>query len=301
MTAPDVVCYGELGADNIIQVPHLPTPELAAFPTSDSYHIGGAAANTAVWLASWAVPVRLAGNTLGDDALGEDLKHWFGRWPSLDVSFVRWLPESATPFCRILVTPDGERTILVFGYPESEKTPLTAPMIDGARILALDLYGGDERTEAARAAHVAGKTIVVSDLVDPGHVICPLADVIILSANFLAAARPGVDPGQHAATLQQTSGGTVILTAGRDPVLVLPAAGPPFSVRPDPVPAVDATGAGDAFRAALIYAMLKAWPLERGVRLACAAGALKVGHLGGASHPAPIEAVEVGAERLRVE
>ena len=52
MTQYDVFCYGEIGVDNIIQVPHLPNPELATFPTSDSYHIGGAAANTAVWLAT---------------------------------------------------------------------------------------------------------------------------------------------------------------------------------------------------------------------------------------------------------
>jgi len=53
----DVFCYGELGGDNIIRLPHLPPPETAAFPTADSYHIGGAAANTAVWLAGWGVQV----------------------------------------------------------------------------------------------------------------------------------------------------------------------------------------------------------------------------------------------------
>jgi sugar/nucleoside kinase (ribokinase family) len=301
MTGPDVVCYGELGADNIIQVPHLPTPELAAFPTSDTYHIGGAAANTAVWLANWGVPVRLAGNALGSDALGDDLKGRFGRWPALDVTSVQWLPDGATPFCRILVTPDGERTILVFGYPQTIKTPLTPSMIEGARILALDLYGGEERTDAARLAHAEGLTIVVSDLVDPSHPVCPLASVIILSSAYLVAARPGVDPERHAASLRDVAGATVILTAGRGLVLVLTADGPAFCVRPEAVPAVDATGAGDAFRAGLIYGMLEAWPLEQSVRCACAAGARKVGHLGGASHPAPIEAVEAAARRLSSE
>jgi len=63
----EVFAYGEVGIDNIIRVPHLPTLELAAFPTSDTYHIGGAAANTAVTLAAWGVRVRLAGNAIGDD------------------------------------------------------------------------------------------------------------------------------------------------------------------------------------------------------------------------------------------
>jgi sulfofructose kinase len=295
---PPVVCYGELGADNIIQVPHLPTPELAAFPTSDSYHIGGAAANTAVWLASWEIPVRLVGNALGDDSLGRDLKTWFARWPALDASAVEWRPDQATPFCRILVTPDGERTILVFGYPETAKTPLTRSLVDGARILALDLYGGEERTEAARVAHDAGLMVVVSDLVDPAHDVCRLADVIILSSTYLAALHPDLDPGGHALTLQASSGGTVILTAGAGPVLVLPQGQDAFRVHPEPARAVDATGAGDAFRAGLIYGLLQDWPMERSVRMACAAGGLKVAHLGGASQPASIPSVEAVADRL---
>ena len=85
MTVCDAFCYGELGVDNIIHLPHLPTPELAAFPTADSYHIGGAAANTAVWLASWGVSVRLAGNGIGHDDYGKQLWGWLSQHPALDL------------------------------------------------------------------------------------------------------------------------------------------------------------------------------------------------------------------------
>ena len=61
----DLFCYGEIGVDNIIQLPHLPSPELAAFPTGDTYHIGGAAANTAVWLAKLGIATALSGNWIG--------------------------------------------------------------------------------------------------------------------------------------------------------------------------------------------------------------------------------------------
>jgi len=37
---------------------------------------------------------------------------------------------------------------------------------------------------------------------------------------------------------------------------------------------VDGTGSGDAFAAGLLYATLAGWSFERGVRFACAAGAL---------------------------
>ena len=54
----EVVCYGEIGIDNIIQADSLPSPENAVFPKSDSYHGGGAASNTAVWLAALGVKVK---------------------------------------------------------------------------------------------------------------------------------------------------------------------------------------------------------------------------------------------------
>ncbi|HEX5943860.1 MAG TPA: PfkB family carbohydrate kinase, partial [Anaerolineales bacterium] len=67
----EVLCYGEIGIDNIIQADGLPSPENAIFPSSDSYHGGGAAANTAVWLAVLGVSVKLSGNVIGHDAYGE--------------------------------------------------------------------------------------------------------------------------------------------------------------------------------------------------------------------------------------
>jgi sugar/nucleoside kinase (ribokinase family) len=57
-----VFCYGEIGVDNIIQAKRLPTPEIAVFPKAESYHIGGAAANTAVWLAHLGIETGLSGN-----------------------------------------------------------------------------------------------------------------------------------------------------------------------------------------------------------------------------------------------
>lgn len=70
METLSVFCYGEVGVDNIIQADQLPSPEIAVFPQAESYHIGGAAANTAVWLARMGVPVGLSGNRIGDDLLG---------------------------------------------------------------------------------------------------------------------------------------------------------------------------------------------------------------------------------------
>jgi sugar/nucleoside kinase (ribokinase family) len=291
-----VFCYGELGIDNIIRLPHLPTPERAAFPFADTYHIGGAAANTAVWLAGWGVPVGLAGNAIGHDDHGRQLIDWLGRYPSLDRRSLEVRQEVATPFCRILVTPDGERSILVYGYPQTPKTELTVEMLDGARFLALDLYGGDERLAAVKVARAAGAQTVITDVAWPDHRALPLADIALVSAAYVREQFPGVDVIGHARQLQSINRGIVVLTDGARKVSVVDKEGALFHVQPPAVEAVDATGAGDAFRAGLIYGLLQGWPLPESVCFATAAGALKVMRVGGGSDvPAKEEVTRLAA------
>lgn len=289
--ALEVFCYGELGIDNIIRLQHLPAPERASFPYADTYHVGGAAANTAVWLAGWGVRVGLAGNAIGRDAYGRQLLNWLGQRFSLDRRWLEVREEVATPFCRILVTPDGERSILVYGYPQTPKTELTGEMLGGARYLALDLYGGEERIAAARIGRSAGAQVVITDVVWPDHRALPLADIALISAAYVRDQFPGVDPIAHAKRLQSISRGIVVMTDGSRAVHVAGQNSELFAVQPPKVEAVDATGAGDAFRAGLIYGLLQDWPLPKCVCFATAAGASKVMRVGGGSDVPAMEEV----------
>jgi sugar/nucleoside kinase (ribokinase family) len=291
-----VISYGELGVDNIIRVPHLPSPEVAAFPTGDSYQIGGAAANCAIWLASWAVPVVLTGNAIGDDGMGRQLQDWLLDFPSIERRWLAVEGGAATPFCRILVTPDAERTILVFGYPEAVVVPLEAAMLDGVGYVSIDLYGGAERMEAARLAQQHGARTVVNDVIDPAHAILRWTDVVVNSAAYLRMVYPDAEVEEHARRLRSVRGATVVTTDGPRPIHVLPAKGDPFRLQPPPAKAlVDATGAGDAFRAGLIHGLLQGWDLADCVRWGAAAGSLKVGRSGG-GHLPPVGQVAAHAQ-----
>jgi ribokinase len=296
----EVFVYGEIGVDNIICVPHFPTAELAAFPTSDTYHIGGSAANTAVMLAAWGVPVKLTGNVVGADERGQKLRHWLSAYPTLDLSHLEMRPDFSTPFCRILVRPDGERAILVYGYPQMPKTPLIPALLDGIRFLALDLYGGPERVEAAQVAHAEGVTTVVGDVIWPDHPALRFADIVTNSAAFIRQELPDVDLVTHARTLQQISGGILVTTNGPDPVHVIDQNGELFWIQPPRVQAVDATGAGDAFKAGLIYGFLQGWELPQAAQWAVAAGSLKVGRLGASSHPPTMAEIATLVEKVAI-
>ncbi len=254
----------------------------------------------AVAFAAWGVAVTLSGNAIGDDDLGRLLRGWLAEYPALDLALLE-TADHPTPFCRILVLPSGERAILVFGYPQTHKTALSAALLAGVRYLALDLYGGPERLEAARQARAAGAQTVVGDVVWPEHPVLPLTDIATNSAAYIRHEFPGSEPVAHARALQQVSGGVIITTDGHNPVHVLDRDGAQFWVRPPRVPVVDATGAGDAFKAGLLYGLRQGWALPRAVAWGVAAGALKVGRLGAGSQPAALEEVEALALGLQID
>jgi len=301
MDGCEVLCYGEIGVDNIIQADGLPSPENAVFPTSDSYHRGGAASNTAVWLAALGVNVKLTGNALGRDSYGDMIIDGLRNYSKIDLSLVEQREGVTTPFTRAIVTPDGERSFLIFGYPQAPKIRLTKEMLEGIKYLALDLYGGPERLETARLAFESGVSTVIGDVIWPDHPALPFAGIANNSAPFIRQNFPGVDVRQHTRELQSISKGMIITTDGSQTVHALDEHGNGFSVQPPSVIAVDATGAGDAFRAGLLYGRLRGFDLSRSVCWGVAAGSLKVKNLGAATTLPDFREIESVANSLQVE
>ena len=297
----EVFCYGEIGIDNIIQADGLPSPENAVFPSSDSYHVGGAASNTAVWLAAMGVTVKLAGNLIGRDPYGDSILDRLGRHPNIDLSLVEQREGVTTPFTRAIVTPDGERSFLIFWYPQAPKISLTKEMLDDARYLALDLYGGPERLATARLAFEAGLTTAIGDVIWPDHPALPFTSIATNSGPFIRQNFPGVDVRQHARRLQSISKGIVITTDGASTVHALDAQGNGFTIDPPRVEAVDATGAGDAFRSGLLFGLLRRYDLPRSLCWAVAAGSLKVKNLGAATTLPEFKEIESLANSLQAQ
>lgn len=297
----DVFCYGEIGIDNIILADQLPTPEIAVFPKSESYHIGGAAANTGIWLANLGIPVGVAGNIIGCDQYGKLLWNRLQKHPLLDLSLLERRKNIPTPFTRAIVTPDGERSFLIFYYPQTPKIPFQASMLKGAKYLALDLYGGPERQHAAQEAIQAGVQTAIGDVIWTDHAILPFTSIATNSASYIRNIYPGIDVRQHSRRLQAISKGIVITTDGGEDIYVLDKQGCAFTVTPPKVIVNDATGAGDAFRAGLLYGLLKGFDLPRSVCIGAAAGTLKVRFVGAATTLPKLDEVETLSSTLTVK
>ena len=67
-----------------------------------------------------------------------------------------------------------------------------------------------------------------------------------------------------------------------------------YEVRPRRARQIDATGAGDVFRAGFIYALLRQWPTEELLRFANAAAAVSCTRLGALGGIPALNEVEAG-------
>nr|WP_228508991.1 PfkB family carbohydrate kinase [Herbiconiux sp. VKM Ac-1786] len=284
LAAPRVIAFGDVFDDVIV------TPAGEIRPDTDTAatierRSGGSAANAAAWFGH-----------LGAES------HFFGRVGAIDVdrhaaeladsgvaAHLRPDPERPTGTIVVVLQPDRTRTMLT----ERGANVLTGPADVDRALLApgahLHLTGyslfndvpGTERLSAVRAcaaliaeATTAGMTISVNPG-SAGFIADHGADTVLDASRGATVLLPNLDEGRaltavvdpaEVATALLVHAPVVVLTMGRDGVLaaVRRAGGHPLVVR---VPAllvdpVDTTGAGDAFSAGFVHALLTSGRLD---------------------------------------
>ena len=289
----DVLCYGTISVDNITHLPFLPSPRRDAAATLEYDDLGGEAVKVAIPLAAWGLRVLVVGNVIGTDRKGQFILQQFSRYPTIDTRYLRQHPNVGTPFSRVLVTPDGERSRIGYSYDDTPKTELSPALMAQARILSTDAYGRDERDRAAAVARELGKTVITADAIWPQYPLAGRSDVDIISSAWLRSNFPGVYEYDHALELQDEGAGVVIITDGPKPVLVVRADGAAFGVEPYEISRVlDSSGAGNLFKAGIIYAWSRPeWSLEHRVKFACAAAGLNCLRTRGDGAPPRLEEI----------
>jgi sugar/nucleoside kinase (ribokinase family) len=294
----DVLSYGTIGMDVVLSVPHWPHPDISTHSASATEALGGKASNAAVHLAKWGLSVAVTGTIIGEDDFGQRILAALTKIPSLATRFVVQQSGIQSMYCIILVRSDGERAIVGVHTDSIVATPPSSEMMSSARLLTLDLYGGDERVQAARLAKEAGIPVVVGDVRRLDHDVLPHTTIAIASAAELRREYPGLSADDCARRLVEAGAGGVVITGGAGMVLVLGDNNPALRFNPPQVIPVDTTGAGDAFRAGIIYGMLAGFSLAKSAMIGAAAGSLAVRRLGAATDPASIEQVLQVAEGL---
>jgi len=215
---------------------------------------GGSAANVAV-LAARSVPTRFIGR-VGDDPLGDQLVAALIAG-GVDARVQR---RGRTGSIVVLVDTDGERTMLPDRGASAELADVPAGWLDDVAVLHVPAYGFPQVNEFVETAVDKGIPVTVD--ASSTAVLESLGVEVFLER--IEAIRPSVlfANADEAAMLGFSSiDGVLVVKNGPHPTRVIEPGGRTTDVPAQPVSNVrDSTGAGDAFAAAYLVAMIEGNP-----------------------------------------
>jgi ribokinase len=289
---------GSIVMDLAFRVPVRPGPGEVIVATEFGSYRGGKGYNQAVALARLGAEVTMVG-AVGADAHGDAVLEALDR-EGVDASRVVRVRGASTGVAVPLITPDGE--VGFVQYPGANRQLAPAHCADLPDVDVLLLQGEvlpATSLHAARIMRSRGTRIVLNpapvheitaDLLDLASVLVPNE---VEAAALLERAGAEAVHGAAAAEALRAGDRTVVVTLGAGGAAYAGAEGS-GTVAPPSVEAIDSTGAGAAFCAALAIGLAEGRPLREAVGLGCAAGAHATTHAGaepGLPHRADVDAI----------
>ena len=277
MSTYDLLVVGSANADLVVAVDRRPGAGETVLGSDLVVHPGGKGANQAVAAARLGARTALLAR-VGDDGHGQLLRTSMES-AGVDTSGVL-VGGAPTGVALITVDPSGDNSIVVSPGANGRLTPddvrearelfAAAPVVSTLLEIPLDTVAEVARSLADGARLVLNPS-PPAPLPDEVLAVCDPLIVNEHEAKVILGTEPGPDPEEWARQLLALGPRSVVITLGAEGALVADAAGAE-RVASVKVKAVDTTGAGDAFTAAL------AWRLGAGASLAeAAAYAARVG------------------------
>jgi len=277
--AANVLVFGTVCIDRIRNVPHLPPIGGYVEIASETVMLGGEAANTALALKTWGVEAELWGNSLGTGTDSQLLGKLLDE-KGLEVHFEPSGESTATPVCDIYVTPNGDRTMFGLGFAEMERgIEFGAIPLRRGRWLTIEPNMARASRDLSTRAREEGMKLYLMDFTDPDYV--PSGSFWQSSVGNLGL---GSNLSENLEWVQKWVAATGCFAILSDGPRGFVAGSLEQGVRAYPAfPAprlIDSTGAGDTFRAGMLYGLCQGWLIEDCLVSAAAAGALACGSLG---------------------
>jgi len=243
---------------------------------ADSYLCpGGEGMNAAMLLSGLGVRTKLAGPHWGSTTRAV-LERYAARY-AIDVSEVT--RDDGFEGVRDLVIVAGtERTVLgwfgsYFADPAKRWDEPNADAIRQARVAAIDPYFGSSSERGGRFARDAGTPYVTIDCPFDSELHAGCA-VNVVSRDYRRQKYGGEDDAALFRSYAEHGRGLTVFTAGTEPIRFGRAGEEPRSVEPWSVNVKSTLGAGDSFRAGMVYAILQGYRDHACVRYASALAAL---------------------------
>lgn len=252
-----IVVIGSVARDDVVRLVEPLTPGAHLNGVSAGSRLGGGGANTAVTLAAAGHRVALLA-AVGRDADGEWLLAELGA-AGVDTSGIARVRRPTTRSL-VFVDPSGERTIANLGRCEEDAPPYRL------QDLAADaVFVRSRRHDLGPLLAAKTETsLVVAHVppVDPGSrpaqiVVASRSDLGHATADLWALGREVA--GERLRWFVLTSGPDGACAISRESTLAAPA---------EAVATVDTTGAGDAFAAGLVHALVGGCPMSEALAVA---------------------------------
>lgn len=290
MASPPRICVvGSANVDLTFRTPRLPTPGETLAGHTFHLGMGGKGANQAVAAARLGAKVALIAR-VGNDTFGQETIRRY-QAEGLDATFVRQDAQCPTGTAAIVVDDAAENCIIVVAGANANLSPEDVrdafAVIQNADVLLCQLETPLQATlEAFRLARAAGVLTVFT----PAPVMS-LPDSLLRLCDLCVANRTEMErlvgrkvdssgDAQAAASMLRERGvKTLVVTMGSRGALLLDAEGA-MHISAIEVAAVDSTGAGDAFTAALAVWLAEGFSLREAAQQARIVGALTATRLG---------------------
>lgn len=284
----DVIVVGRANIDLTLYVPQRANPRTTVSATAMATAPGGKALNQAVAVNRLGGRSALVTN-IGDDEWGRLIRRCLDD-ANVETTGTHTVTGAVTGAAIVQVTPDADNAIMLAVSPDTELTAhdvtttltrINAPVV----VTQLDL---PPEAVAAAIAAPRSATLIANLIPRPGFDRDLLTRVDLLVVNEHEAAvilDDLLDPLAAARRLRELGPATAVVTAG--PAGAAYHSRAQHGIIPAPaIAAVDTTGAGDTFLAALALALARRIPLPDAIGRAVTAGADATRHHG-ALLPAP--------------
>jgi sugar/nucleoside kinase (ribokinase family) len=272
----DVYVYGIMANSTVytIRTP-FPVPDGYAEISAYQSNIGGEGVCSAMVLSRLGVNCLLDGNWLGDSDAGRWLLETVHQ-RGVDVSRLTVPPGYSGPV-EVVVSDDRSRT--VFGqyvellYSGRQWNIPCKEDVARARMACIDPFFQEESRLAVRFAVELGIPYVMIDCGSQDELATsPVA--LIISGEYRNREHSGTNFDELFEQYHQRVPGLVIFTSGGERVLYGRRGQPARSFAPYPIKPVDTAGAGDSFRAGVVYGLLQGWDDDQIIRYSSALAGL---------------------------
>ncbi|ASJ10532.1 sugar kinase [Thermococcus sp. P6] len=276
----DVVGVGNLNYDIILLLDRFPEFHEKINAREAFFGLGGAAANTISWLATFGLKTGYVG-AVGRDEIGEAHLAYFKKL-GVDVRGIKSV-EVPSGVAVVMVSGEDKRVVK---YPGANlMKEVDFEYLSKARHVHLSSNPSGTIREVVNFARDNGITVSldIGEAELPGEVERNV-DYLMMNEDEYRRKFGSLDPSLSGARnlVVTLNGGGAIVRDGRGRVR---------EIRGLSARVVDSTGAGDSFDAGVIYGVLNGWSLEDAARLGMALAYITVQKVGARSAIVPLEKV----------